>query len=644
MCYVTYTGAINVITMTRNSILITFVILVAISPSCSGDPVHIDDPSVTDADRTWINNWNKENASSKPSITRYDRGHINIRAPNGFTVEFVRQTSECWKCPLLPGLTVGAGQVGSYLVDTMWESELYQLRRYVNSSYSELICSNNERLAENGDYWLLVSEDMDAASCRMIISNRPPNAYMPIFYAFLVYLGLAFIYVLYKILKRKDKLPSWKTKGADITEPSKTESTTTLEMHGSTSGVHGLSDGETKVEPTKKKSQRLVSLDAFRGLCLTVMIFVNYGGGGYDVFIHPPWNGLTVPDLVFPWFIFMMGTAMAYSFRGLLKRETPKWKIALKILKRSIILMFLGLVLNSVWGPIKWQTLRIPGVLQRFSWVYLIVAFVHMFFARLDDPKKDSKRGHVRDLIYYWPEWVIHFCLLGIFIGITHGLPVPGCPTGYLGPGGLHENKKFENCTGGAAGYIDYKVFGHNHLWINTPIRNLYKTNIPYDPEGLLGTLSACFTCFLGLQAGLIFVTYKGHKNRLIRLAFWCIFWGIPAAILTKFSKNDGFISVNKPLWSISFAFGLSSMAYFLLIVMYIGIDILKIWGGQPFIYPGMNSIVIYCCHSIFTNMLPVNWVTDMVHWQQLLRALWGTTWWVIVAYVLFLKKIFVAI
>lgn len=67
---------------------------------------------------------------------------------------------------------------------------------------------------------------------------------------------------------------------------------------------------------------------------------------------------------------------------------------------------------------------------------------------------------------------------------LTFLLPVPGCPTGYLGPGGLADNSSYFNCTGGAAGYIDREVFSVNHIYQNPTSQKIYHSDIPYDPEG----------------------------------------------------------------------------------------------------------------------------------------------------------------
>ncbi|XP_014784915.1 heparan-alpha-glucosaminide N-acetyltransferase, partial [Octopus bimaculoides] len=215
------------------------------------------------------------------------------------------------------------------------------------------------------------------------------------------------------------------------------------------------------------------------------MIFVNYGGGGYVFFEHAQWNGLTVADLVFP----------------------------------CRYVEFAGLELYTV----ELDKLRIPGVLQRFSLTYLFLALMVTAFARVDDNQKAKHLSPFRDVLLYWPEWFLNFALLAVHIGITFALPVPGCPTGYLGPGGISEGGQYYNCTGGAAQYVDKMVLGDSHLYQHPTVKEDYKTKIPFDPEGILGIPTSIFLCFLGLQAGRIIVQYPSHKERIFRWTVYTI-------------------------------------------------------------------------------------------------------------------------
>ncbi|CAG2067084.1 unnamed protein product, partial [Timema podura] len=129
----------------------------------------------------------------------------------------------------------------------------------------------------------------------------------------------------------------------------------------------------------RREKTRMRSLDVFRGICIAVMIFVNYGGGQYWFFKHSTWNGLTIADLVFPWFLWIMGVSVALSLRSQLRSSVSRWKLFKKVLCRSIVLVSLGILLNSIANAkhtksTSLASLRLPGVLQRIGLSYFIVA------------------------------------------------------------------------------------------------------------------------------------------------------------------------------------------------------------------------------------------------------------------------------
>jgi heparan-alpha-glucosaminide N-acetyltransferase len=106
------------------------------------------------------------------------------------------------------------------------------------------------------------------------------------------------------------------------------------------------------------------------------MIFVNNGGGGYSFFNHIPWFGLTIADIIFPSFVFIMGMSTALSIRSRLMERKDFVKIGWKIVTRSFKLFALGIMLNTDYTPLS--EIRIPGVLQRFSVSYAVVASLHL--------------------------------------------------------------------------------------------------------------------------------------------------------------------------------------------------------------------------------------------------------------------------
>ncbi|KAM4704112.1 heparan-alpha-glucosaminide N-acetyltransferase-like [Rhinophrynus dorsalis] len=382
------------------------------------------------------------------------------------------------------------------------------------------------------------------------------------------------------------------------------------------------------------------------------MVFVNYGGGGYWFFEHAPWNGLTVADLVMPWFVFIIGTSVALAFNSMLKRGISRCQLLRKLTWRTCVLFSIGVFFLNYGpadGPLSWSWARIPGVLQRLGFTYFIVALMHTCFSKknLDMGESHQWIAAVRDIVQYWPEWILIIVLETISLCLTFLLPVPGCPKGYLGPGGIGDYGQYPNCTGGAAGYIDKWLLGEDHIYHHPTCKVLYKTTQPFDPEGILGTINSIVLAFFGLQAGKIILIYrKAPLSVLKRFLVWSIILGIISAILTKCTRDEGFIPINKNLWSLSFVTTLSCFSFVLLGLIFYVIDVKHWWGGQPFIYPGMNSIFVYVGHSLLAAYFPFSWeIKDwMTHYELLAQDILGTCIWVYVSYLLYRQKFFLKI
>jgi heparan-alpha-glucosaminide N-acetyltransferase len=183
------------------------------------------------------------------------------------------------------------------------------------------------------------------------------------------------------------------------------------------------------------------------------MIFVNAGGGGYALLDHSPWNGLQLADLLFPWFIWMMGFSMAISFESLRKRNASRRDTFEKVIVRSLKLAFLGLMTSNFELP--FNQLRIPGVLMRFAVSYFFVSMIVMFVPKNVKAESSPNFQKYKVILWHRNEIIVILLIIGLWLGITFGMPVPGCPTGYIGPGGIGDYGLYPNCTGGAAGYID---------------------------------------------------------------------------------------------------------------------------------------------------------------------------------------------
>lgn len=378
-------------------------------------------------------------------------------------------------------------------------------------------------------------------------------------------------------------------------------------------------------------SSRLRSLDTFRGLTLFLMIFVNYGSGGYHMLKHAPWHGITLADFVFPWFLFIMGFTVPIVISSSLSKETLR-QVFSKILSRSLKLFAIGVMLNSRHG-VQLSNLRIFGVLQRISICYLVTASLELFMFKKIYKNNTVSKISLADLV------IILIAL--VWNAIVFYLDVPGCPKGYFGPGGLENNSVYHNCTGGATAYIDKLILGPNHMYSRPTCARIYKTTEPFDPEGILGTFNSVLLTYLGVRAGRVVIN---RKNELSRLSWW-LMWSQACLfiyyLLTGFDTESGLIPVNKNLWTLTYTLITASSSFLMIAFMYYIIDMKQIWSGNPFSYLGTNSILIYIGHCIFNKTLPCQWLVSNTHLAQVLVNLWGSLFWTLVSIYLFIKQIF---
>ncbi|XP_058944843.2 heparan-alpha-glucosaminide N-acetyltransferase-like [Pocillopora verrucosa] len=544
-------------------------------------------------------------------------------------------SSNCHKCifePLAKNL--------KYSLNVTVETN-FPVTLFVNDSEGTHVCENKtETFGEHGFYIYTIHGYKTKTSCTLYKKIDPDNAYLPLLYAFLVILGVALTWlVLLYLLRKYNLLVNWELFhdtesliNADLGSPN---------FNGPVDGSGHHIDPHELLE--KPKKQRLKSLDTFRGIALTIMIFVNSGGGGYYFFKHARWNGLTVADLVFPWFMWIMGVSMVISFQSMRRRQMRSITIFAKIIRRTLILFALGLFVSNYADLAHY---RVPGVLQRFSACYFITAMLQLVI----NPGTDSILpvaawwNPIRDVFALWGQWLVMLGLLAIYIIITFALKIGGCPRGYIGPGGLASPEAY-NCTGGNAGYIDRHFFGSKHIYGHPTCMETYKTEVPYDPEGALGTLTSAFLVFLGVQAGYTLHTFPYNISRMKRWIIWSLLLGcITLALAGK--NNDSVIPINKNLWSVSFIFVTGGMAFLLLTFCYVTIDVLRWWNGAPFCYPGMNSILVYVGSEILGRYFPFCWTVSghVQHADLLAMNLVGTAVWLIISYYLYYIKFFVKI
>uniref|UniRef100_A0A3Q3A2F2 Si:dkey-192p21.6 n=1 Tax=Kryptolebias marmoratus TaxID=37003 RepID=A0A3Q3A2F2_KRYMA len=317
------------------------------------------------------------------------------------------------------------------------------------------------------------------------------------------------------------------------------------------------------------------------------------------------------------------------------KNKRRQMQLTLSGSVREVVLMPLWLLKPLL----SWSWLRIPGVLQRLGFTYFVLSLLQTFWGWTEIPEREVSASLAQDVVLHWPQWLIIVLLETLWLCITFLMPVPDCPTGYLGAGGIGDDGLYPNCTGGAAGFIDRWMFGDN-MYRYPTCKELYQTVQPFDPEGVLGTINSVVMGFLGMQVSRVacfsHVTQKMCiQNNLSR-----------ESVLCECTRDGGFIPVNKNLWSLSYVMCMGCFSFLLLGGMFFIIDIKGWWSGQPFINPGMNSILVYVGHSLLGFYFPFSWEIRFQesHWELLLQNLWGTALWVLIAYLLYRKKFFLRI
>nr|XP_055025730.1 heparan-alpha-glucosaminide N-acetyltransferase isoform X2 [Misgurnus anguillicaudatus] len=564
---------------------------------------------------------------------KMDEALLTFQNELPYNISVLYTSDYCYKCLYQPLATVGNKQQNvSVVIRTSFRLTLRILPVDTNGS----LCSLSQTFEEAGHYSLRMRPSglLNDVTCSFSVDKSPNNAYLPLLVAFLI---LAFAAVFWAFLPYIIRCSC----------------TQRLKNHiCCQESQHSMEDATTEpsMHQNQPKSTRLKSLDTFRGFSLTVMVFVNYGGGGYWFFDHAPWNGLTVADLVMPWFVFVIGTSVVLSFSSMHRKGVPRLQLIRKLSWRTLVLMLIGFCFINYSprdGLLSWSWLRIPGVLQRLGFTYFVLALMQTFSPHREIPLKEHHWWNpVQDVVLYWPEWLFITLLEVMWLCVTFLLPVPNCPTGYLGAGGIGDDGQYPNCTGGAAAYIDRWLLGDRIYWYPT-CKALYHTTQPFDPEGVLGTINSIVMGFFGMQAGKILLFFRElNRSILTRFLVWALILGISAAILSKCTRDEGFIPVNKNLWSLSYVTCMGFMSFVLLGVMFFVMDVKKWWGGQPFIYPGMNSIFVYVGHSLLGFYFPFNWEMRFQdsHWEKLFQSLWGTALWVFIAYLLYRKKFFLKI
>ena len=307
--------------------------------------------------------------------------------------------------------------------------------------------------------------------------------------------------------------------------------------------------------------QRLLSLDVFRGLTIAGMIVVNNPGTWdhvYPPLLHAEWHGWTYTDTIFPFFLFIVGTAMAYSF-GRRQIEGGRRALLLHTLRRAAIIFGIGLAINFLSVLLFHRAhVRIPGVLQRIAVCFLAAALVYVLAGR-----RAVVPAIAVLLLGYWALMAL--------------VPVPAKGVGRL------------DLDGNLATHVDRLVLGE-HTWKHDP---------SWDPEGLVSTLPAIATTLMGLLAGLVLRSDAPLEKKVSRLILWG--WaGAVAGLLWNVV-----LPINKNLWTSSYAVFMSGLAAACLGVCVFVVDG-KGWQNwsRPFQWLGRNALFLFVASDVVTILL----------------------------------------
>ncbi|MBE9053314.1 acyltransferase family protein [Nostocales cyanobacterium LEGE 11386] len=314
---------------------------------------------------------------------------------------------------------------------------------------------------------------------------------------------------------------------------------------------------------------RLTSLDVFRGITIAGMILVNMAGVAGDVYpllAHADWHGWTPTDLVFPFFLFIVGVAMTFSLSKYTAANKPTSAVYWRIFRRAAILFAVGLLLNGFWNQGIWtfdlSNIRMMGVLQRISLTYLFASL-----AVLNLPRTG--------------QWILAGVLL-----IGYWLTMMHVPVAEYGAGVLTREGNF-------GAYVDRLIIPQVHLYAGDGYQNLG------DPEGLFSTIPAVVNVLIGYFTGEWIRNQPVKSRTSIGLALfgigcliigWVWGWTFP---------------INKKLWTSSYVVFSSGWALLLLAACYelIEVRLIRRWS-KPFEVMGLNAIALFTASVLLIKIL----------------------------------------
>jgi len=311
---------------------------------------------------------------------------------------------------------------------------------------------------------------------------------------------------------------------------------------------------------SETKNERLLSLDVFRGITILGMILVNNPGSWSDVYsplLHAKWNGCTPTDLIFPFFLFIVGVATTFSLSKYRSSENHNKDVYFRLIRRSLTIFLLGLFLSG-FPNFDLSTIRIPGVLARIAVVYFFTSLIFL------NVRKEN-------LVFVLSS------LLLIYWGLMTLVSVPGFGEPNLEP------------ATNLGAWLD-RLLLDGHLW------SASKT---WDPEGILSTVPAIGTALIGILTG---YWLKSDNDKTTKTV-WMFFYG--SVLMALGYAWDFWFPINKSLWTSSYVLFTGGLALIFLAFCYWLIDVQdkKFWI-KPFHIYGTNAITVFFLSSLVAKLL----------------------------------------
>ncbi|KAL5851026.1 hypothetical protein ACOSQ3_009080 [Xanthoceras sorbifolium] len=432
-----------------------------------------------------------------------------------------------------------------------------------------------------------------------------------------------------------------------------------------------ISDQQKK----QQKPKRVASLDIFRGLTVALMILVDDAGGDWPVIGHAPWNGCNLADFVMPFFLFIVGISISLS----LKRISSRLEAVKKVVFRTLKLLFWGILLQGGFSHapdkltygVDVKMIRLCGILQRIAFAYLVVALVEILTKHAKD--EDQSPGQFYVFKLYYRHWLVFACVLIVYMSLLYGTYVPDWQFTIRIKDSADYGKVFTVTCGvrgkldppcNAVGYIDREVLGINHMYhfpawkrskactqdspYEGPLRNDAPSwcHAPFEPEGILSSISAILSTIIGVHFGHVLIHLKGH---LARLKHWAMM-GLALLIFGLTLHLAHAIPLNKQLYTFSYVCLTSGAAALVFSAIYALVDIWDLkYMFLPLEWIGMNAMLVYvlAAEGIFAGFIN-GWYYDdphntLVYWIQkhVFIKVWHSQRVGILLYVIFAEILF---